>query len=289
MGVALDGRRCRRHVSHHRDPRIAHRLHRSDALPAWMVGGVEPLGNGPRGRPIGLAGKPTHRVPGDRVGAAWAGRRRSPVSILASWPDAGQAARRRCKADNGEIRTGETRMTRITRRAAIGLLAAGGVLLGVGAAGGFLLRDALKSFSGNGMMGEGMMGSASQADMSSYMNLFDRHKEIRRMVEVIEGGVRTTTESDSPDLVGQLQAHVSSMYSHVNQQAEVTCMSSSLPTLFRNSGGYQRELTLTTKGVVVTETSNDPRLTSAIRQHAEEVSGFVRDGMPAMMRGTMSR
>jgi len=180
-------------------------------------------------------------------------------------------------------------MTRITRRAAIGLLAAGGVLLGVGAAGGFLLRDALKSFSGNGMMGEGMMGSASQADMSSYMNLFDRHKEIRRMVEVIEGGVRTTTESDSPDLVGQLQAHVSSMYSHVNQQAEVTCMSSSLPTLFRNSGGYQRELTLTTKGVVVTETSNDPRLTSAIRQHAEEVSGFVRDGMPAMMRGTMGR
>ena len=137
------------------------------------------------------------------------------------------------------------------------------------------------------MIGTGMMGSATQADMSGYMNLFDRHNEIRRTVEMIEGGIRTTTESDSADLVAQLQAHVSSMYTHLNQHAEVTCMSSSLPTLFRNSGGYQRELTLSAKGVVVTETSSDPRLTKAIRQHAEEVSGFVRDGMPAMMWGMM--
>ena len=168
----------------------------------------------------------------------------------------------------------------------MGLLAAGGGLLGLGAA-GFLLRDALKSLFDDGMMGTGMMGSATQADMSSYMNLFDRHKEMKRTVEVIEGGIRTTTESDSADLVAQLQAHVSSMYTHLNQHAHVTCMSSSLPTLFRNSGGYQRELTLSAKGVVVTETSSDPRLTKAIRQHAEEVSGFVRDGMPAMMRGMM--
>src|SRR5437867_3561965 len=139
------------------------------------------------------------------------------------------------------------------------------------------------------MIGTGMMGSATQADMSGYMNLFDRHNEIRRTVEMIEGGIRTTTESDSADLVAQLQAHVSSMYTHLNQHAEVTCMSSSLPTLFRNSGGYRRELTLSAKGVVVTETSSDPRLTKAIRQHADEVSGFVRDGMPAMMQGMMGR
>ncbi len=178
-------------------------------------------------------------------------------------------------------------MTRITRRAAIGLLGAGGALLGLGLAGGYMLRDALKSIAGGGMMGTGIMGSATQADMSSYMNLFDRHSEIRRTVEVIDGGVRTTTESDAPDLIAQLQTHVSSMYTHLNQKAEVTCMSSSLPTLFRNSAGYRRDMTLTAKGVVVTETSSDPRLANAIRAHAQEVSGFVRDGMPAMMRGMM--
>jgi len=176
-------------------------------------------------------------------------------------------------------------MTRITRRTAIGLLAGGGALIGLGVAGAYLLRDALKSLVGGRMMGTGMMGSATQADISSYMNLFDRHTEIRRTVELVPGGVRTTTESDAADLVGQLQAHVSSMYMHLDQHAEVTCMSSSLPTLFRNSAGYQRELTFTVQGVVVTETSSDPRLANAIRQHAQEVSGFVRDGMPAMMRG----
>src|SRR5260370_34836907 len=180
-------------------------------------------------------------------------------------------------------------MTGITRRAARGLLAAGGALVGLGLAGGYLLRDALRAMGGGGVMGSGRMGSETDADMSSYMNLFDRHTELRRTVETIDGGVRTTTESDAPDLVALLQVHVSSMYTHLNQHAEVTCMSSSLPTLFRNSTSYRRELTITAKGVVVTETSSDPRITSAIRAHAQEVSGFVPDGMPSMMRGMMAQ
>lgn len=137
------------------------------------------------------------------------------------------------------------------------------------------------------MISGGMMGSATSADMSLYTDLFNRHTEIRRSVEQIQGGIRTTTESDAPDLVAQLQAHVSSMYGHLNQRSEVTCMSDSLPTLFRNSSGYRRQLTLTPRGVTVTETSNDPALVRAVREHAQEVSGFVRDGMPAMMRGMM--
>ena len=136
-------------------------------------------------------------------------------------------------------------------------------------------------------MGSGMMGSTTQADMSSHMKLFDRHTELRRTVETIDGGVRTTTESDAPDLIALIQAHVSSMYTHINQHAEVTCMSSSLPTLFRNSTGYRRDLSLTANGVVVTETSSHPQLANTIREHAREVSGFVHDGMLAMMLGMM--
>lgn len=170
-------------------------------------------------------------------------------------------------------------------------------LVGLGGLGGLLVALACSvrgsgnppSTSNGGMMGgSGMMGSATSADMSTYMNLFNRHTEIRRTVEEIPGGVRTITESDDPALRAQLQAHVSAMYQHVNQEQEVTCMSSSLPTLFRNSTGYRRQLSMTPLGVSVTETSSDPRLTEAIRDHAKEVSGFVRDGMPAMMRGLMS-
>lgn len=181
-------------------------------------------------------------------------------------------------------------MNKITRRATLGALLAGGGLLGLGLAGGYLLRDVVRSWmppNQGGMLSGGMMGSATSADMGTYQDLFNRHTEIHRTVEAIPGGVRTITESDAPDLIALLQAHVSSMYSHLEQRAEVTCMSNSLPTLFRNASSYKRQLVLTSKGVSATETSTDPALTAAIRRHAQEVSGFVRDGMPAMMRGMM--
>jgi hypothetical protein len=172
-------------------------------------------------------------------------------------------------------------MTKMTRRGALRAIGAGAALLGVGAAAGCGRR-------GSGMMtGGGMMGSASGADMSAYMDLFARHDEIRRTVEEIPGGVRTTTESDAPELARRLQTHVASMYDHLGRDAEVRCMSRALPTLFRNADRYRRELKQTPKGVVVTETSRDPRLASIIRGHADEVSGFVHQGMPAMMRGMM--
>jgi hypothetical protein len=172
-------------------------------------------------------------------------------------------------------------MTKLTRRTALALLCTGTGLLGLG----YLLRNIIEMPFGPGN-GPGM-GGVSDMDMSRYMNMFMRHGELRRSVEEIPGGIRTTTESDSPDLVAELQAHVSSMYTHVGQGVEVTCMSSSLPTLFRRAPDYQRQITFTAKGIVAVETASDPDLTRVIREHAREVTGFVNEGMPAMMRGMM--
>lgn len=187
-------------------------------------------------------------------------------------------------------------MTQLTRRAAIRILVAGSGLLGLGLAGGYAVRDLLSSAHGpapaasdpaNPGTQAPMMGDVAPADMSRYMDLFSRHTELHRTVELVPGGVRTLTEADDPGLAVQLQAHVASMYAHLNQGTEVSCMSSSLPTLFRNSGRYRRSLTITAQGVAVVETSDDPRITAAIRSHAAEVTGFVEDGMPAMMAGMM--
>lgn len=171
-------------------------------------------------------------------------------------------------------------MASLTRRAALAALATGAGLLGVG----YVLRSMIDmpvSRAGPGF------GGVDGMDMSKYMNMFMRHGELRRSVEDIPGGVRTTTESDSPDLVAELQAHVSSMYAHLDQAAQVSCMSPSLPTLFRRAPDYQRQLTFTAKGVIAEETTSDPDLTNVIRAHAREVTGFVVEGMPAMMQGMM--
>ena len=173
-------------------------------------------------------------------------------------------------------------MARFTRRAALAALGAGTVM-GIG----YALRGVLGSPVLRIRLTDGGMMGASPADMSLYMDMFNRHTEISRTVDEIPGGVRTSTQSNAPDLAAKLHAHVSSMYSHLDQGSEVTCMSPSLPTLFRNAGGYRRQLMLTPTGVIIEETSDDPALTDAIRTHAREVTGFVRDGMPAMMQGMM--
>lgn len=182
-------------------------------------------------------------------------------------------------------------MTTMTRRHVLKWVAVASGVAAAGVASGTLLIELIKSATATTPSqpsgGMGMMGSASSADMSSYMDLFNRHDEITRSVAAIPGGIRTTTESDAPDLAAQIQAHVRSMYQHLSAGSEVTCMSPTLPTLFRNASGYRREFALTAKGVAVSETSTDPVLVSAIRAHANEVSGFVRDGMPAMMSGMM--
>lgn len=173
-------------------------------------------------------------------------------------------------------------MANFTRRAALAAVGASAV-----AGLGYALRGTLGSPVLRIRLTDGGMMGASPADMSLYMDMFNRHTEITRTVEEIPGGVRTTTQSNAPDLAAQLHAHVSSMYSHVDQGSEVMCMSQSLPTLFRHADGYRRQLTLTPTGVIAEETSDDPALTDAIRAHAREVTGFVRDGMPAMMQGMM--
>ena len=129
------------------------------------------------------------------------------------------------------------------------------------------------------------MMAVGPVDMRTYMEMFSRHTEINRVVEEIPGGVRTTTESNSPDLAAQLQAHVSSMYSHLGEGAEVMCMSQSSRLCFAMPAAT--DLTLTPTGVIAEETADDPAITQAIRDHAREVTGFVRDGMPAMMQQRM--
>jgi hypothetical protein len=180
-------------------------------------------------------------------------------------------------------------MARLTRRAALAALSAlgAGSVFGLG----YVLRSIFEPpLKGPGVRftnGDGCMGGVGTADMNLYMDMFMRHREISRTVEEIPGGVRTTTQSDSPDLTAQLHTHVSSMYSHLDQGVEVTCKSQTLPTLFRNANGYRRQLTLTPTGVIAEETADDPALMETIRAHAREVTGFVNEGMPAMMQGMM--
>jgi hypothetical protein len=97
------------------------------------------------------------------------------------------------------------------------------------------------------------------------------------------------TESDNPQVSALIQSHVPKMYQRINdgQGIPMMMMSSTLPAMAQNADRYQRHLQLTLKGIVVTETSDDPDMVAVICEHAREVNRFVAEGMPAMMNNMM--
>jgi len=138
-----------------------------------------------------------------------------------------------------------------------------------------------------GMMGNPGMGQGS--DAQTIHQLFADHKQIRRTVEEIPGGIRAVTESDNPQVAALIQKHVSKMYDRVNKKQPIPMigMSSTLPTMTQAANQYRRQIRITPKGIEVTETSGKPEMVALIREHTQEVTQFVKQGMSAMMNGRM--
>ena len=144
--------------------------------------------------------------------------------------------------------------------------------------------------AGNGMggMGEMMMPGNMAGPMRSGTELFIRHAQVRRTVTELPNGVHAVTESDDPQTAALIQAHVSEMYQRLDQQRGFPYpMSRSVPAMFAHSALYRRQLQGTPNGIAVIETAADPAMVAIIRAHAQEINGFVKEGMPAMMRGMM--
>jgi hypothetical protein len=136
---------------------------------------------------------------------------------------------------------------------------------------------------GGGMMNGGMMNE----DMQIVRQLFANHDKIHRTVEEISGGIRAVTESDDPQIAALIQHHVTSMYQRVDDGRTFSMMSQTLPIMFRNANNYKRKFETTTKGLAVTEISDDTSMVAVIREHAREVNRFVAEGMSAMCGGMM--
>lgn len=138
----------------------------------------------------------------------------------------------------------------------------------------------------SGMMGGGM--GDMMGPMRTGMQLFRHHAEIHRKVTVLPNGIHAATESDNAQVVALIQEHVAAMYERIEQNRPFAYpMSRTVPILFKDTGRYSRQLQMTAKGVMVTETAADADMIKLIQAHAREITGFVVEGMPAMMRDMM--
>ena len=131
--------------------------------------------------------------------------------------------------------------------------------------------------------------AGSSADMALVHDLLFNNTRIKRTVTNLPDGIRTTTESDDPEVVRSIQAHVASMSQRLEDGREFNIFSTSLPVLFENREEISSKVEMTEKGVVVTRTSTNREVVAALQQHATEVTDLVREGMVAMRRGMMAR
>jgi hypothetical protein len=141
-----------------------------------------------------------------------------------------------------------------------------------------------------GPMGGPMAGrmqhddAAFVPDMRLVHDLLQSHDRIKREVTNLPNGIRTITESADPQVAQAIKAHVASMEQRLKDGREFNMFSPTLPVLFQNKDKIKTVVETTATGSIMTQTSSDSTVVTALQAHAEEVSELARDGMAAMMR-----
>jgi hypothetical protein len=131
--------------------------------------------------------------------------------------------------------------------------------------------------------------AGSSVDMALVHDMVMNFTKIKRTVTNLPNGIRTVTESDDPQVAQAIKAHVASMSQRLKDGREFNIFSTTLPVLFENRDKIQSVVEVTEKGTVVTQTSTDARVVTALQGHAAEVTELAQEGPVAMMRGMMTR
>jgi hypothetical protein len=147
--------------------------------------------------------------------------------------------------------------------------------------------------SGRMGMGPGMMGgahdSATMGQMRDIHALLASHDRIKRTVTNLPDGIRTVTESDDPQTADLIKTHVAEMGQRVKNGDDpgLPIESPALRSIFRDKDKIETTYEPTAKGIIVTQTSNDPKTVAALQEHAAEVTDLVKGGMAALHTAMM--
>ncbi len=146
-----------------------------------------------------------------------------------------------------------------------------------------------------GMMGGGpsMVGmahdSATMSQLHVIHTLFVDHDRIKRTVTNLPNGIRTVTESDDSQIAELLKTHVADMMKRVGAGDDpgLPIESEALHSIFRDKDKIQTSVETTEKGVVVVQTSDNPKAVAELQEHAAQVTDFAEQGMRALHTAMM--
>lgn len=143
--------------------------------------------------------------------------------------------------------------------------------------------------------GAGMGGHATGLDaatgpeMQDIRAMFMNNQSIRRTVENLPNGIRTVTESDDPRLADVLRRHVAEMGQRIEEGRDpgLPIESPELRFLFEARARISSQYEVTERGIVVVQTSEDPKVVEALQKHAADVSDLAERGRVAAREAMM--
>lgn len=169
-------------------------------------------------------------------------------------------------------------------------LAVGGFIVAIG-------HPALAQMHGHGMMHgadgtghnqmvmPGLRGEDATPEESAELAIMFRgFQTMDRTVENLPNGIRTVTTSSNEEVMANLVSHVTGMIQRVDEGRDpgIFIQSPTLDIFFERGEDIETEIEVTDDGIVVTQTSDDPELVTALQTHAAEVSDMAERGMMAV-------
>lgn len=135
-------------------------------------------------------------------------------------------------------------------------------------------------FGGPGWRGRGMGGGFGMPGVVRDIHvLLSSNMNIHREVIEVPGGVLTTTTSTDPQITETLRKHVRQMQTRLENGQPIRMWDPLFVEFFRHGQQIHMAIEDIPGGVRVLETSDDPQVTSLVRQHATQaVSRFAATG-----------
>lgn len=131
-----------------------------------------------------------------------------------------------------------------------------------------------------GLRGE----NASPQESAEIALLFRNFETISRQVTNLPNGIRTVTSSNVPEVMDALVSHSVGMIDRVGQKDDpkIIIQSPTLDVFFLHGDEITSEVSVEDEGLVVIQTSDNPKVVAALHAHAAEVSAMADRGMAAV-------
>lgn len=126
--------------------------------------------------------------------------------------------------------------------------------------------------------------NVTQAESDEMRLLFRNFQTLSREVTNLPDGIRTITRSTDPAVRDALVSHVIGMIDRVDtgDDPKVIIQSPTLDIFFLRGDRIATTMDVADEGIIVTQTSDDPEMVSALHTHAAEVTDMVERGMQAV-------